>query len=167
MKKLIAALLLCAAFYLPAKAQSYTPPQNYTLVKKEDYAPYEPEVLKAIDFLEKTSWTEEAFYPAKTFVLKWIEGSPNVSIEINSVLAKLSKDNPELFGSYMYGYTKYTLLHKTDFNQSEAKKAGILAVLAKYQNEPTHKKTSDVEKLIKIESQGKLDDWIAKDFAKG
>src|ERR1700693_2154940 len=87
-------------------AQTYEVPKDYVLKAKEDYAKYEQDVINTIDWLEQTPWNEqpEKRDEAKAFYLKWIEGSPTVSVEINSEIAKLSKNNPELFGSYMYGY---------------------------------------------------------------
>ncbi len=147
--------------------QDYQVPKNYVLKQKDDYPKYEQDVLKTIDWLEQTSWNDQIQKreEAKTFIIKWIEGSPDISIEVNSEIIKLSKNNPELLGSYMYGYTKYAILNKSQFDLIKAKIEGIKALLSKYKFETAHKKNSEVEKLIKLDAEGKLENWVATDFA--
>ena len=149
-------------------AQNYQVPQNYVLKQKDDYPKYEQDVLKTIDWLEQTPWNTEIEKrgEAKEFLIKWIEGSPDISIEINSEIVKLSKNNPDLIGSYMYGYTKYALLNKSQFDVNQAKIAGVKAVLSKYKFETDHKKNSEVEKLLKLDAEGKLGNWVMTDFSK-
>jgi len=168
MKKICLIVVVTFLCISAAFAQTYEVPKDYILKAKEDYPKYESDVLKAIDFLEQTPWSEqpEKRDEAKAFVLKWIEGSPTVSIEINSEIVKFSKNNVELLGSYMYGYTKYALLNKVNFDVFQAKVAGVRAVITKYTNEPGHKKNSEVEKVIKLDKDGKLEDWIKTDFNK-
>lgn len=38
--------------------------------------------------------------------------------------------------------------------------------MSKYADEPTHVQDSDVEKLIKVDRNDKLDDWIKANFYK-
>lgn len=149
-----------------AAAQGYDVPKHYLFKSNEDYLKYEPEVLKAIDFLEVTPWSEQARKraEAKSFVLNWIDGSPDVTITFNSELVKLAKNNPELLGSYMYAYTKYAILHKTDFEDKKAKLAGVKGLLAKYNSEPGHKPSPEVDKVVAIDKDGRLENWIATDF---
>jgi hypothetical protein len=149
-----------------AAAQGYEVPKHYSFKSNDDYLKYEPEILKAIDFLEVTPWNEQGRKraEAKTFVLSWIDGSPDVTITFNSELVKMAKNNPELLGSYMYAYTKYAILHKTDFEDKKAKLAGVKGLLAKYNSEPSHKPNAEVDKVEGIDKDGKLDGWIATDF---
>ena len=65
----------------------------------------------------------------------------------------------------MYGYTKYAILNKSQFDLIKAKIEGIKALLSKYKFETAHKKNSEVEKLIKLDAEGKLENWVATDFA--
>ena len=147
-------------------AQDYTVPKHYTFKSNQDYTTYEPEVVKAIDWLERTPWNGQIKKrdAVKAFVLTWIDGSPDVTITINSELVHLAKNNPLLLGSYQFGYTKYAIQHKTDFSDTKAKSAGVKALLTKYQAEPDHKQDDEVEKVIAIDKQGKLDNWITTDF---
>jgi len=153
-------------FGLKVSAQDYEVPKHYAFKSNEEYIKYEPEIIKAIDWLELTPWNQQVRKrgEAKAFVLNWIEGSPDVTITFNSEIVRMAKNNPELLGSYMYGYTKYAILHKTDFEDKKAKIAGLKGLLAKYNNEPEHKPNAEVDKVNQIDKDGKLDSWITTDF---
>lgn len=168
MKKLLILITVITTLGLDSSAQTYQVPTNYVLKEKGDYAKYEQEVISTIDWLQDTPWAVESQKrdDAKAFFMKWLEGSPTVNIEINKAVGNLCTKNPELFGSFMGGYTKYALQNKATFDKNKANKAGVKAILTKYISESDHKKSGDVEKLIKIDKDGKLADWIATDFYK-
>ncbi len=67
---------------------------------------------------------------------------------------------------FMGGYTKYALQHKSDFNKDQANVAGLKAMIDKYTNDTARKKDSAMEKLIKMDKDGKLEDWTKTDFLK-
>jgi uncharacterized protein YxeA len=168
MKKILIIITVIIAFGFTASAQTYQVPTNYVLKEKGDYGKYEQDVISTIDWLQDTPWAAETQKrdDAKAFFMKWLEGSPNVNIEINKAVGNLCTKNPELFGSFMGGYTKYALQNKTAFNKDKANEAGIKAIISKYISETDHKKNSDVEKLIKVDKEGKLASWITTDFYK-
>ena len=168
MKKILIIITVIMAFGLAVSAQTYQVPTNYVLKEKGDYAKYEQEVISTIDWLEDTPWAVENQKrdDAKAFFMKWLEGSPTVNIEINKAVGNLCTKNPELFSSFMGGYTKYALQNKTAFDKNKANEAGVKAIIHKYISESDHKKNSNVEKLIKIDKDGKLADWITTDFYK-
>jgi hypothetical protein len=167
MKKIYLFIYISLLFFsLKAAAQEYTVPKHYAFKSNQDYITYEPEVVKAIDWLEKTPWAEQVKKrdEAKAFVLRWIDGSPEVSITLNSEVAQLAKNNPQLLGSYMYGYAKYAILHKSDFSDTKAKAAGVKGLLDKYTTQTNHKQNDEVEKVIAINKDNKLDNWIITYF---
>lgn len=169
MKKLIfIALLGFVAMGKPVFAQDYQVPQNYTLKEKGDYAKYEQDVIKTVDWLQQTSWDEQADKrkDADSFLLAWITGSPTITIGIGSPLMKLAKKNPELLMTFMGGYTKYCLQHKDKPDVNAANVAGLRALIDKYKVEKNHRREGAVEDLIKIDADGKLEQWAATDYLK-
>jgi hypothetical protein len=78
MKKIFLTLFLatlsCALF-----AQDFEVPENVKLEKAEDYAPYEQDVIKCVNWLINTPITEQKSKrkDANAFLLKWINGSPD------------------------------------------------------------------------------------------
>lgn len=168
MKRIIILLLAVAAFGFTAKAQTFHVPENYTLKEKADYGKYEDDVIKAVDWLQDTPWALEDQKRMETnaFLMKWMQGSPTVSIEVNNSVAKMTEKNPQLLMTFMGGYTKYALQNKSAFDKNKANQAGVKAVIDKYIVETDHKNNSLLNKLIKIEKDGKLADWMASDFNK-
>ena len=87
MKKIyLSAILLLLVSYFKASAQTYEVPKDYTLKAKEDYAKYEDDIIKTIDWLQQTSWNEQTDKrkEANAFLVAWLTGSPNVSIDVGS-----------------------------------------------------------------------------------
>jgi hypothetical protein len=160
---------LCLLITLGAKAQSSFPvPPGYVLKEKADYAKYNQDVINTIDWLQQTPWGEqpEQRKQANTFLVAWLTGSPDVNIDVRPGVMKLCDKNKELLITFMGGYAKYAIQHKDNFTADQANTAAVQAVLAKYQTQPDHVKDSYIERLIKIQEQGKLNDWITTDFNK-
>jgi len=157
------ALFLTICFY--AKAQNFEIPK-YAFNEKKDYIKYEPDILKTIDWLEQTPWSEQEDKraKAKAFYQNWLDGRPDIPVEINAEISKLSKDNIELMGAYEYGFTKYAILNKAKFDVTKAKIAGLKEVIAKYNSQPDHNPNPEVDKLIGLVAAGKLESWVLSDF---
>ncbi|PWK79790.1 hypothetical protein LX99_00250 [Mucilaginibacter oryzae] len=168
MKKTFVLIFAAVTFSLAVKAQTFHVPENYVLKEKADYAKYEEDVIKGIDWLQDTPWAleEQKRMETNAFLLKWMQGNPAVNIEINSSVAKMTDKNPPLLITFMGGYTKYALQNKTGFNKDKANLAGVKAVIDKYVLETDHKNNSLLNKLVKIDKEGKLSNWIESDFYK-
>lgn len=165
-KAAIAALLLLSLLSVKSFAQDSPVPKNYSLKAKEDYAPYEADVIKTVDWLQKASWSEpvDVRKPSNSFVIDWISGSPNISLAVGEGVMKLAGKNPEMLVIYMGNYAKYALQHKDETSALAPTVAAIRAVIAKYQMEPTHVKDSHIEKLAQLDKDGKLEAWVKTDF---
>ncbi|AMR31893.1 hypothetical protein A0256_10895 [Mucilaginibacter sp. PAMC 26640] len=161
----IIVLLLLASFQ--ARAQVYDVPKNYVLKSKDDYARYEGDIIKTADWFQHTAWAAqpEKMEEATQFFLKWIKGTPSVTIKLTEAVMSLSDKNPQLGFVYMAQYAKYALLHKTNFDVTNANVEAIRALIAKYNVEPSYKKDDDVEEIIVLDRKGELNDWIAAALA--
>jgi len=161
-------ILLLLITGLKASAQDFPVPQGYSLKAKEDYAQYEPNIIASADWLQKTPWTDDPNRRKEvtTFLIAWLTGSPTVNIEINGEVAKLIDKNIDLIAIYMGNYAKYALQHKDNFDKNQANATALRAMIDKYNNEPTHVKNDEMEHIIQLNKDGKLDDWIKTDFYK-
>ena len=163
-----APLLTTALFMigaLAANSQDWRTPSNVKLEKAEDYAKYEEEVLACIDWLERTPQDikKDNRMEANAFLLMWITGSPNVTIEINAeVLPFLGKEkNAELLMTFMGGWTRYALTDEaggTDVVQGNL--AGLRSVIHVYDKVGGCAKDKELDKLVKLEKEGKLEEWV-------
>ncbi|MBB5395940.1 hypothetical protein [Mucilaginibacter sp. AK015] len=166
MKNLFMIVIVAFTFTVNASAQSYEAPKDYHFNNHEDYTKYEGEIVKTADWLMKTPWGAE---PAKTeaatqFLLVWAQGTPDVVIELKQVIMDLSDANPQLGFIYMAQFSKYAIQHKADFDKTKANMVALRAVIAKYNMEPTHKRDGDIERLIELDKNNKLESWVGQTF---
>jgi hypothetical protein len=142
-------------------AQDYTPPENVKLEKPEDYAKYEPEVIKCIEYLEKVPLNDlDKRKDASQFFIKWIPGSPNVNIDILPYLMTLVKENKDFFVTFMGGWTKYALDSNDFKNKVNGHLAGLRAIIRVYKENKGAKSDDAVDELVAIEKDGKLEKWL-------
>jgi hypothetical protein len=163
MKKLFfsAFLILLIVGKATLYAQDYTPPNDVKLEKPEDYAKYEPDVIKCIEYLEKAPLNDlDRRKDANQFFMKWITGSPNVNIDILPYLMNLIKENNDFIMTFMGGWAKYAL-DSSDFkNKFNGHLAGLRAILRVYKENKGVKSDDAIDELISIEKDGKLEEWL-------
>jgi len=163
--KRVFGILMFSVLAFNLVAQEFEVPKNYVLSKKEDYAKYESDILKSIEWLTNTPINTQ---PAKrkevnAFVMKWISGSPDVSIGIKPEIVNFMEPNAELLMIFMCGWTKYSLETKDYKNNVSGSQKGIEAVIDFYtKNKENLKKDKNVEKYIKMKEKGKLEEYIKK-----
>ena len=166
MKKTLC-LLILALGVITLRAQDYQIPKNYELNKAEDYAKYEQDVIKTYDWLMETpvSSQPEKRKEACAFLVKWISGCPNITVDIKPEIVTFIETNPEQLIIFMGGWCKKALETKDYTNKEQGNFAGIEGVIAYYtKNKDLLKKDKDVEKYIKMKEKGTLKDYVKKKF---
>jgi len=164
MKKLFS-IIFFSILTFSLVAQEFEVPKNCVMTKVEDYAKYEGDVLKGIDWLLNTpvQTKPEKRKDVNGFFMTWLTGTPTVSIEIKSEIVSFMKPNSELLMIFMCGWTKYAIESKDSKNKIMGNQKGIEAVIDFYQkNKEYLKKDINVEKYIKMKEDGKLEDYISK-----
>ena len=158
-------ILIFSFLALNLVAQEFEVPKNYILKQKEDFSKYENEVLKGIDWLIQTPLNAqpEKRKEINTFVMTWLTGSPNVTIDIKPEIVSFIEPNADLIMIFMCGWTKYSLETKDYSNRIKESQKGVEAVIEFYiKNKENLKKDKNVEKYIKLKEEGKLEDYISK-----
>jgi hypothetical protein len=155
--------LLCLALAAQGQA-SFEVPQNITLKTKDDYPKYEAAMIEAAKWLEATDLDKETDkrQQVNTFVIQWLSGSPNVSVAISEQLGKIYGNNPQLLAIYLASYARYYLENKGTANPSAATKAALVSMMKVYQKGLGITKSKEMEKLIKLTAEGKLEEYIEK-----
>ncbi len=164
-KTLALAVLLFGITQLAA-AQSFQVPQNYLLVNKTDYAKYEKDVIACVDWLETTPVNQqtEKRKEANRFLLRWVSGSPNVDIALSQKIPGFSK-NPDLMMIFLGAWTKFDIEHPDQPKDEVAGNiASIKSVIKVYRANLGKgiRKDRDVQKMIKLEKKGKLEEWVRR-----
>lgn len=145
--------------------ENFSVPQNYRFNKTKDYAKYQPHVLKAISWLENNGPNEHKGRrkDANAFVIKWLEGAPNVSATIYPELLSLTKTNPDLLIIFLGGWTSFSLNNKADAKNEKKCFTEALTTMLTYYKKYKGKgisKDKAVETVLKKQRKGQLNSWI-------
>ena len=162
---LVSIIALCGISLL---GQEFQVPPNYNLVKAEDYAVYEQDVINGINWLASTPIDQdvEKRKEVNAFLMKWMTGSPTLKIEIRQEIVTFLS-SPDLLMAFLAGWTKYSLETRDFSNTLKGNVAGIENVIFVYnKNKKVLGKDREVEKYIKLQSKGKLEQEIAKRIGK-
>ena len=166
-KTILLAALIVFAFSL--YGQEYVVPKNVKFENKADYATYEPQVKETIDWLLTTSLGKEQHKrtEANAFLMTWLTGTPDVTINIYDGFLPFVKKSPELLMPFMAGCVKYSLENGYSKDDVLINKAGIETIVAFYRNNRGYlKKDGDIEKYEKLIEKGKLEEDIRKKLEK-
>lgn len=167
MKRVIGILML-TILALNVFSQEFEVPTNYVFSNQDDYSKYEGDILKAIHWLTNTpiQTQPEKRKEVNAFVMVWLTGCPNVSVEIRTEIVNFMDPNPELLMIFMCGWTQYSLETKEYKNKIMGNQKGIEAVMDFYtKNRGNMKKDKNVEKYIKMKDKGTLEDYIRKNLS--
>lgn len=146
-------------------AQEVNIPKDLKFENAEDYKKTEPLVLRATEWLVKTPVSEnpDKRKEINAFLMKWMSGSPTVSIELVSGIVPL--DCADCLMSFMSGWTTYSLENNYSKNKVDGAVAGAENAIEFYLNNKSELgKNSDMEKLIKQQKKGKLPEYIESKF---
>jgi len=159
-------MLICLLFVgTSLLAQEVEIPIDLKLENAEDYKKTEQLVLNSTEWLLKTPISENASKRKEisAFLMKWMSGSPTVSIALVSGIVPL--DCADCLMSFMSGWTKYSLENDYSKNKVECAVAGAENAIEFYtKNKMVLGKNSDMEKLIKQQKKGKLEKYIESKF---
>ena len=162
MKKLTLCFLLFIGVQLTA--QTFEVPENVTLEKAEDYKQYEDAIVKGTEWLMNTPINSQQAKrkEVNAFLMKWMTGSPDVSLELNGDILTFMGECPDCLMIFMAGWTKYAIQNDSKVSNVDGSIQGIKDVIALYKkNKATIGKNKAIEKYIKLEEKGKLEKHIA------
>jgi hypothetical protein len=163
MKKLLfSAIVVMLAFgKTTLLAQDYEPPKDVKLEKQEDYAKYESEIIRCIEYLEKSPLNDlDKRKEANKFFILWLTGAPNVTVDILPYLMDLTKKNEDFLMTFMGGWTKYALESKDYKNKVNGHLAGLRAIIRVYKENKGVKTDDAIDELVSTEKDGKLEKWL-------
>lgn len=161
MKKLfLSIILLCISASI--FSQDFEVPSNAEFKTKEDYIKHEKDIIKAVDWLINTPVNSQASKrkAVNAYLIKWLTGSPSVSIALSEDIVTFSNCGDCLI-VFMGAWAKYVIETKDKNNQLKGNLSGVQAVIKFYKkNESDLAKSKEVQKYIKLEKKGKLEEFI-------
>jgi hypothetical protein len=157
-------VMLLTAFGMQLDAQDFSVPRNYTLDTREDYERLQPWILKCIEYLESAPFDKrlDRRKEANAFLVKWLTGSPTVSITLLPYVMELTAINKDFLIIYMGGWTRHVLENPDSTNEIDCHLAAVGAVLRVYQENETVKKNTALDALVDLEHDGRLEAWVRK-----
>lgn len=163
MKTIRPAFLLFFALLTAGRlfGQTFEVPASYAFNTKADYARYEPEVIRAVNWLEATPLNQEARKrkEVNVFLFKYLEGSPDVTVELHGFVLELNKKNPDMLMVFMAGWAKHKLENRSQTDKLTLNTVGVQSVLKVYQLGGAAK-DKNLEKLVKLAGTGELETWV-------
>jgi hypothetical protein len=147
-------------------SQDFSVPENYTLEAKEDYTKYEKDIIAAANWLKSVPLNEqkEKRKEVSAFVLNWVNGSPTVNVELNENLFDFDKKNPGMMIIYMASCAKFVLENNYSKDMRAKQKVALRDMIAVYKTGTGIKKDKKMEKLIKSDDAGEIDNWLAENL---
>ncbi|WP_435413146.1 hypothetical protein [Psychroserpens mesophilus] len=165
-KQILFAAFICFFSIVSISAQEFVVPENYSLVAAEDYEPYKQDVLNAIQWLETTPLNEQhdKRKEVSAFFMKWVTGSPTVSISLMPYVLDLSEKNAELLSIFLGGWTKASIEQNYKITDTQGNIAGIKSILNFYSKNRKAGiiKNKVIEKLLKQKTDKNLEKWLEK-----
>lgn len=150
-------------------AQDWEVPKHYTLEGAEDYTQYEDDIIQAANWLRDNSPAIDIqkYQDAAQFVIKWVNGSPTVTVMITPVIMDFNKKNPNMLVMYMASCAKYTLENNYSKDINAQQKAALKDMVDAYQKQSTMSRDKKMEKLIKAFDNGTIDNWMQSNMYAG
>ncbi len=145
----------------------YTVPEEYSFVLPEDYTTYQPQVKEAIDWYlwRSMGLDENKRQYAAAFFMKWLVGSPTVTVDIDEKIVNFADNNPPLLIPFCMGWAKYAIDNNPD-DRVKGCCAGIQTTVDYYNtNRGSMNKDANVEKYEKMIKNKKLEKYISKNLA--
>ncbi|MFT4545396.1 MAG: hypothetical protein ACI9EQ_001870 [Bacteroidia bacterium] len=157
------ALIITLVIALPTFAQKtpYTIPAEYSF-STDGFKNYEITMIECVNWLENSplDQDEEKRSKAVKFMNDWLDGSPDVNIELNDKIMIFSEKNPILTDAFKGGWARLVI------KDSERAKdvmgcnlAGIISAMNVYQLRG-RKKDKGMESLLKLMKKNELSGWV-------
>ncbi len=158
----LVATLFCSSIGV-THAQNFRPPEHYTLNTPDDYHKYDKDIIKCVNWLERTPPGEddEHVKRAGRFLLEWMSGCPYIRFTTNVRIDAFLSDSPEYKVYYMGGWAKYALeskLPKPD--RRLCTYAAIKTVIKVYTSISHAKRDANIEELVELDKASKLHSWV-------
>jgi hypothetical protein len=165
-KTLISFAFVMLVVFSAASQTTFEMPENVQLKSDADYAKYETDIINAAKWLEETDLDKETKKRAavNAFVMNWLTGAPNVTVDITQPILKLYQGNTELLAIYLGGYSREFLANKNSATKRTATKAGLISMIKVYKKGISLNKNKEMEKLVKMYDENKLDEYIQSTF---
>ncbi|MFK7785898.1 MAG: hypothetical protein AB8B56_12320 [Crocinitomicaceae bacterium] len=156
--KAIALTFTLSLFAIGLQAQTFEVPSDVKLEKQEDYSKYEGDIKKCYEWLMTVPPGEQQRKKdlANQFMIPWVLGSQNVSIEIKPSIVTFMETSPEMLSIFFGAWANYSLSNNYSQDRVKCSKAAINAVIKYYEDHSDKmKKDPNIEECILLKEKDK------------
>jgi hypothetical protein len=166
MKIIVLITLLFAGFISTSHAQDYSKLDTIKLKDKSDFVKNENLIIECSNYLLnspiKAIDSDRNHLKALQFIMRWMEGTPDYTFNIDETIAKATKSNPALLGIYMASMSKYVLENKDNSSDDNEVMYNSYLIFIKYCEDATKyvKQNKIIKELIKAKNDNTLKDYL-------
>lgn len=162
---------LCLAFLLVSVellSQNGRPvlPKEYNRSTAEDFRKDQDLVEKCLVWLCKTPINEDVAYRSEVnyFVMEWLAGSPQITVDVKTKYAPFVNDYPELMFSMIHGMALYALRHKAPYEEEKIHFKGLEVVCDMIETSEKLSQERELRRFLKAKKRDRLKDYIEKEY---
>ena len=157
-------MALITIFGVSGYASNFSGLANIELNTSEQYAEAQEQVLDCCYYLLSTPCDkkDEDRGFATQFIVRWIQGTPEYSFEIEEVVTKMTSDKEELLSLYLTCYTKLTLESENPYEEKSQIKQQSIEAFLDYCGNSINKvrPTKEMKKMLEAREQGQLEAYL-------
>lgn len=133
-------------------------PEKYRWITAEDYTKDRELVKKTLRWLCVTPLSEDIRVRAlaNAFVLEWLAGTPEITMNVRTKVLNFPDEHPELLLTFMHGMAYYALSHPKENNEVKMYEAGIKTVVDLSGQSKELSKLSRIKDFERMMKKGKL-----------
>jgi len=155
---------LITIFGVSGYASNFSKLANIELNTSEQYAEAQEQVLDCCYYLLSTPCDkkDEDRGFATQFIIRWIQGTPEYSFEIEDVVTKMTAEKEELLSLYLTCYTKLTLESENPYEEKNQIKQQSIEAFLDYCGSSINKvrATKEMKKMLEARDQGQLEAYL-------
>ena len=159
---ILSTILIIFATCSVAKAQRFQVPQDYSFDTKDGYHKYDDDIIRCVNWLEKTPVKEnnDKIKKAGNFLAEWLTGCPYLHFSQNIKIEAAFANSPELRIYYMGGWARYALQNPGKINKLQCCIEGIRCVVKVYRENQSLPRDTNINEMADLDQQGKLKEWV-------
>ena len=154
--------ILLSLYSFSSFSQSAPLPNKIAFNDASDYKKYEKDFVACFNWLEgqPLNTTRSDIKSVDAFLLQWMVGTPDVSISVNGYATDMAKKNPDMLIYYMGGWSRYVIEHPEEKDSIKFHLEAVEEVLKIYKGMNGVKKDKKIDKLVLLQTEGKLEEYI-------
>ncbi len=162
--KLILSFLTIFSFSDISYSQDYSNLKDIVLKDKTDYPKVEDKVLECSKYILTTPMDDKNINRLNSlqFLMRWMDGTPDFTFNIDETIGKATKSNQLLLGVYLACMTKFVLENKDKAKDEKEVKYNSVVMLLNYCDAPAHNVdlNRELKKMIKAKKEDKLKEYL-------